>query len=65
MFRYLYSLARDEKKGILACFFKAILLGLSFIYGFIVVFTRALYSLGVIKKAELESSVISVGNITR
>ncbi len=64
MFRYLYSLARDEKKGILACFFKAILLGLSFIYGFIVVFTRALYSLGVIKKAELESSVISVGNIT-
>jgi len=61
---YFYSLARDEKKGLPACFFKAILLLLSFIYGFIVALTRAVYSLGIIKKVELESSVISVGNIT-
>ena len=61
---YFYSLVKDEKKGLTVCFFKAVLLFLSFIYGFIVALTRAVYSLGIIKRVELEVSVISVGNIT-
>jgi len=58
---YLYNLATDKEKGILADLFKPILLILSFIYGLAV---RCLVFLNRLFAVRLGCKVISVGNIT-
>ncbi|MCM8800950.1 MAG: tetraacyldisaccharide 4'-kinase [Candidatus Omnitrophica bacterium] len=58
---YLYNLATDKKKGILACFLKSILLPLSFFYGLVI---KVLIFLSYLRQKYLNCKVISVGNIT-
>jgi len=61
--KYLYSIATDNKKGLLAAFLKAILFCLSILYGLLVRITHFLYKTSLLKK-KLPKPVISIGNIT-
>ena len=58
---YLYCLATDQKKGIIAGVFKFLLWILSLIYGLLV---RILFFLNRLRPYRLKCRVISVGNIT-
>ncbi|MFA5276201.1 MAG: tetraacyldisaccharide 4'-kinase [Candidatus Omnitrophota bacterium] len=61
MLEYLYGLATDKRKGVIAQFLKATLFLLSIIYG---AFIRLLIYFSLIKRKRLPLKVISVGNIT-
>ncbi len=61
MREYLYSLATDKKKGLIAGIFKSFLFALSLIYGIIV---RVLSFICRLRSYRLNCRVISVGNIT-
>ncbi|MGA2774502.1 MAG: tetraacyldisaccharide 4'-kinase [Candidatus Omnitrophota bacterium] len=61
MLEYLYSLASDKRKGVIAQSLKAILFVLAIIYG---AFIRLLICLSLIRRKKLLLKVISVGNIT-
>lgn len=64
MISYIYSLAQDEKKGIVASFLKLILLLLSFVYICITALIKTVYRLKLLRPARIDCKVISVGNIT-
>ncbi|MDP1853340.1 MAG: tetraacyldisaccharide 4'-kinase [Candidatus Omnitrophota bacterium] len=64
MLSYLYSLAQDEKKGVVAGLLKAFLSFLSFIYIFCLALAKKGYGLGILYSCRLNCKVISVGNIT-
>ena len=61
MLKYLYSLATDQKKGLIAFFLKAILFILSVIYG---AFIRLLICFSLFIRRKFPLKVVSVGNIT-
>ena len=61
MLEYLYSLATDKKKGLIAFFLKAILFLLSIIYG---AFIRLLICFSLFSRRKFSLKVVSVGNIT-
>ena len=61
MREYLYSLATDKKKGLIAGIFKIFLFALSLIYGIVV---RVLSFICRLRSYRLNCRVISVGNIT-
>jgi len=62
--KYIYAVMKDEEKGLLAFIVKMILQALSYAYLFAVNFIKVCYKKGVFKNISLETSVISVGNIT-
>lgn len=64
MIEYIHSLAKDEKRGIIAAFFKLVLLLLSFVYRFILLLMNIAYKSKILKVTRLNCKVISVGNIT-
>ncbi len=61
MWEYLYNLARDKQRGVIAFWVKAVLFILALIYGVIIRFLTAIYR---INPFLLDCKVISVGNIT-
>ncbi len=58
---YLYGLATDREKGLIAGLLKVLLLLLSIIYGVII---RALVFFYRLRPRKLDCKVISIGNIT-
>lgn len=64
MLNYLYSLAQDEKKGVVAGLVKAFLLLLSLIYIFCLALVKKGCRLGIFYSYRPNCKVISVGNIT-
>lgn len=64
MLKYIYNVAKDEKRGIIAAFLKLILSLLSFIYVFGLILARIGFYLGILRSVRLNCKVISIGNIT-
>lgn len=61
MREYIYSLATDKKRGLVALFLKTILFFLSIVYG---AFIKLLSCISLFRRRMLHLKVISVGNIT-